>query len=527
MNPKSQGASGSARITNGSMAQGYTLLVVDSPADFLDGQDIAVQLGSTTMRTTLIRGQGTTRWQLSDSAPIAMSNATIKHDDTSAVQRTLDVMADNGDPVTFSQGIYRIFASLTVQPAAHLRADGAAELLIDASVSNAINWTQSPEYPARRLRIEGLAFTHEGTGTILNLDESALAVPYPDTRIESCRFYVPAGATAIASTNQRQATIRDCEFFGPTGTPMGTGIQLIDSTNATIEGNVLYQLGTGILGPKGSSAVFSAGAQIQGNNIVNVGTCLNFDFWQLVQVIGNILDEADAPLAFTDVYDSIISGNWLGGTGLHNVLQLQAKTASVGQIVVTDNRITNYRTKAPNDASASDGITNVALFGTAGSPNNNLEFVTVHGNHIDEWYQIGIYSNLATDVDIEANMLSGTGSTAANQSAIYDGSAFSVVMKDNRVSGSIGWTGTGDVIEDNPGFNPTGLVTTPVMPASGTAAVNPYPYRCMVCVAGGTVSAIAIGDGTTGLTSGSFLLDANQSITLTYSAAPAWTWFGL
>lgn len=89
-----------------------------------------------------------------------------------------------------------------------------------------------------------------------------------------------------------------------------------------------------------------------------------------------------------------------------------------------------------------------------------------------------------------------------------------------------GGTNTGSVIEGNPTVNPFGHQTSPSVPSTTVPLTNPFPFHCTVMVSGGTVTAIAIGGTSTGLTSGSFRVPANQTITLTYSAAPSWTWFG-
>jgi hypothetical protein len=81
------------------------------------------------------------------------------------------------------------------------------------------------------------------------------------------------------------------------------------------------------------------------------------------------------------------------------------------------------------------------------------------------------------------------------------------------------------MVRGNIGYNPVGHVTSPSIPSSTTALVNPFNVDASVMVSGGTVSAIAIGGTSTGLTSGQFFIPAGQSITLTYSAAPSWTWF--
>mgnify|MGYP001404285004 CR=1 FL=1 len=92
---------------------------------------------------------------------------------------------------------------------------------------------------------------------------------------------------------------------------------------------------------------------------------------------------------------------------------------------------------------------------------------------------------------------------------------------------SDGGTGTNKRLTDNLGFNPVGSITPPSIPASGTPVTNNKGYPVRVFVTGGTVSNIAINGTNTGLTSGGFLLGPGDTITLTYSAAPSWTWFGM
>ena len=81
-------------------------------------------------------------------------------------------------------------------------------------------------------------------------------------------------------------------------------------------------------------------------------------------------------------------------------------------------------------------------------------------------------------------------------------------------------------ISGTKGYNPTGPQTAPAIPASGTALTNPFPFDATVYLSGGTVSAVAVGGASTGLTSGMFFVPAGESITLTYTAAPTWVWVG-
>lgn len=82
------------------------------------------------------------------------------------------------------------------------------------------------------------------------------------------------------------------------------------------------------------------------------------------------------------------------------------------------------------------------------------------------------------------------------------------------------------LFKNNDGYNPTGPQTAPAVPASGTALTNPFPFNCTVYVAGGVVTAIAVGGTATGLTSGSVFIPTGETITLTYTSVPTWVWIG-
>lgn len=65
---------------------------------------------------------------------------------------------------------------------------------------------------------------------------------------------------------------------------------------------------------------------------------------------------------------------------------------------------------------------------------------------------------------------------------------------------------------------------TPAVPASGTPVTNTSPLPAQVVISGGTVSNVVV-NGVSVLTGdGTCTVPAGQSITLTYSVAPTWTW---
>lgn len=73
----------------------------------------------------------------------------------------------------------------------------------------------------------------------------------------------------------------------------------------------------------------------------------------------------------------------------------------------------------------------------------------------------------------------------------------------------------------------TSTVTSPGVPASTTPYVSTYNFPVLVTVIGGTVSNVTINGSTAGTGDGTYVLPALGTITLTYSAAPTWSWVKL
>ena len=66
----------------------------------------------------------------------------------------------------------------------------------------------------------------------------------------------------------------------------------------------------------------------------------------------------------------------------------------------------------------------------------------------------------------------------------------------------------------------------PAVPATTVAYTNAFGSDCFVTVTGGTVTEIAVDGVDTGEISGMFFVANGHTITLTYTAAPAWVWSG-
>lgn len=66
--------------------------------------------------------------------------------------------------------------------------------------------------------------------------------------------------------------------------------------------------------------------------------------------------------------------------------------------------------------------------------------------------------------------------------------------------------------------------STPSVPASTTPVTNTSPLPATVVVTGGTVSNVSVNGVTAGTGDGTYVVPSGQTIAVTYSAAPTWTW---
>lgn len=83
--------------------------------------------------------------------------------------------------------------------------------------------------------------------------------------------------------------------------------------------------------------------------------------------------------------------------------------------------------------------------------------------------------------------------------------------------------------QDNWGYNPRGAnVATPTVPASGAPQANTTGVDCAVYLAGGTLTGVAVGGGSTGIaaTNTNYQVPAGSTITLIYTGPPTWKWIG-
>lgn len=142
----------------------------------------------------------------------------------------------------------------------------------------------------------------------------------------------------------------------------------------------------------------------------------------------------------------------------------------------------------------------------------------------------GLYCYDLNYCSVTGNSVIGAAGSGSGGATFYANGGSYTSYVANSIDGSVNVAltsfGADVVFANNPGINPFGPQGAPAVPASGTALTNPFPFDTAVYISGGTVTAIAVGGTATGLTSGQFSIPAQETITLTYSAAPTWVWVG-
>lgn len=81
---------------------------------------------------------------------------------------------------------------------------------------------------------------------------------------------------------------------------------------------------------------------------------------------------------------------------------------------------------------------------------------------------------------------------------------------------------TGNDLTFNVGLTYQGA--TPPVPASGVPVTNTTGYTASVAITGGLVTSVSVNGSTAGSGPGTYALPNGQTIAVTYSAAPSWTW---
>ena len=289
------------------------------------------------------------------------------------------------------------------------------------------------------------------------------------------------------------------------------------------------------------------------NNIINTN-CPNTSYWS----------EPNSPIGLHDADSAnvqmVVSHNIINVSSPCNNALIYLKTTNSGYFVFKDNVV-------------NDGGSGLSFIDTTnGSPNFNIDvenntisisgmYGTLSARNQFIWFGSPSSGGLLKFINNTVTW-TATPSTATSfylaYNSIRSGTYYmpNIIMKGNMFNLPTsnanfgGFVGSAGATTANPNalfvdldnvFNLSGIklpypsVSTPSVPASGTAQQNTYPYPVEVYVSGGSATAVQVTRGGVTYTVWSsstataippllVRLEPGDSITITYSTAPSWTW---
>ena len=481
--------------------------------------------------SAILSGAGTTNLTLADqAASTTPPTAAILHDDSAAINAALS----SGGHIFVPNGTYLCANTLTItQDGTTLEGEGWDTVLIPVlPVQQCVAVSGQPNTPTiRKFRLVSYwsYFNCGAYGSIPSIAVAAAlvemrgfhaAMDHVDIYGGYCGLSVTEGDGGVANKAQsininaisgpalylsrinpayNQTFALDDSFFGSFDTAM-----LIDGGFFTLHAKSVI-----IFSPRPVRVVQSNGYStpaylwfydVEPNNttspLTDDGTISPgpaFDFESGTQVYMSdcwaAANNLNSALRFGASYDSMatVHGGIFWGASAHTI-DIQG-----GVQIVIDGAIIGG---APAGYAAVHVAAGVSEWTVA---NNDIAFVNAGGS-----YGVLVDAGASDQYNVVGNRISSSVTTALSD----------------------GGTGDHKNIANNSGYNPVGTLATPAIPSSGSAYTNAFGTNCTVYVTGGTVSAIAVNGTATGMTSGPVRVAAGQTITLTYSVAPTWTWFG-
>lgn len=441
------------------------------------------------------------------------------HDDTAAIQAAIDAAGTaGGGTVLLPQGTYSISQSLTIPYnavtlagpgmfSANIRVAGSFDAIV---VSNSSTGT----------RITSLSITSSVTQTAgagIRADSTGNAVY--TTLIDNVYF---ATYNGIELYNTNTTTILHCRMNCDNyGLYCGNGCRIVRFTNAEVGGNA-----AGVFLDGGCQSIKLLQLEMFSNahavvlDTPNGGSAPNYVY--MYDVEANPGSDVVGPYFYINNAGEVhLTECWSDAA--------QAIQINGGTVTILGGRYGNGGPPAIGIAGGES--TTIVGASIAGVPNEGAAIVITGGGNVRV---IGCIFGLFGDALAYAVTVSDT--YTGDYGVQAGGTTGNILISGNSLGPTVYQIGNGyDIqcaaglvtITDNYGANPYGSQTAPSVPTSGTALTNPFPVNVQVVVTGGTVSSIAIDGTDTGLTSGMVMLTPGQTITLTYTAAPAWTWFGL
>lgn len=514
---------------------------------------------------SIIAASGGGYWRLTQASPWSIRQFGAKGDytfggsssgtnDTTAIQAAIDaVNALGGGTLLVPKGIYGVTTLNLKSYVTLLGATRSTSVVFQIGNTNAhlLSGNGVSYITLQNLTLDGNSSSEGNTPSNTYTTASLwLYANCTDIQLLSCEFRY-AYTASIGFVKGARMVIQDCSVHHAT-TDFGIAIGYYQGsgdlvTDVAISNCQVFECGSHgiVMGRVGSGAVSARRVSVTGNNLYHngLGTAGGGGVWTAdgvveVTITGNTCAENQGDQIGIQYSKNVtITGNtcYLAG-GPEGDATNAGIAISHGCQAITASGNVCYR-------NAGAGII-ISGFSDGIGTDNNYD-ITLTGNVC---YNNGVVDNTFAGIYVRkiSGSYSGQGLTIVGNSCYDDqgthtqgyGIFLDSVVVSARVSNNIlhsnktanmyndSTAANLNVVTSNAGYNPVGSVTAPAVPASTVNQNNTYSFPIRVYVSGGTVTGITTGGVATGLIAGSFSLQPNEGISITYSAAPTWVWSG-
>lgn len=535
----------------------YSALTAPAANDLLpvvDVNDLTMAPSGTTKNIT-VGALGGPNWAtVLNPAYAGGADPTGASDSSAAIQAALNALsAAGGGTLYVPAGNYEIATGLTWSSANPLRIAGAvaagSKLRIN---STATSFTLLSVTSCARFRMEHVSvLTDANTGAFSNTNIGVHLISVPWSSFSNVVMQTGTAPNrvnqGIVLTDSGSCDIDDCDIRGYVNAVYATSSSGTSAIIAVRGSSLSCNSGSGVTG----GACFRADSNVATVHLNNVvmnsgdygiyasqgsGTAYQPGFWFINDC------EINNP-AVGGVYLGSGSAWWAqqlwiadGGPGTGTVRHgIEADTGWQGLLSLENCNIgfcSGHGILLQGGAGAT--ITDTSFGGNGGNAANTYDdvhiasgcsAVTIRGCHFEVDYsntanhtRSGVYVELgATNALVDGNLFAASGYGTGP-------------VVNLAASGTVRFRG-------NIGYNPVGLISSlPAVAGSGSAVTNTTGVDASVIVtvsASGGATSVAIGGHATGISSSTasavlppVRVPAGQTITLTYTNAPTWAWFG-
>lgn len=446
------------------------------------------------------------------------------------IQAAIDAGAGR---IVIKDGIYAITNTITATNNLILEGIGAETILdVDAGVTTVIDASANSKVSIRDLKFEG-----ETANSNVGISLSA------DSEIDNAWFYQMSTGVLLngARSHVKNSFFERCHNLG-VDTPSGlSGNNVIDSR--IINCKFIRQ------GFATAAIRFQAdsGGIIPGSNTIS--DCMIVDN---IEGIGIILNFQNAPIVSNTVIDRVynkplflnkcILGQF---SGVYCTMDLANAVANSQGILLSseskNNAFVNIQVRETDGQGielqsdcSRNSFSNIYIW------KGGLNGLLLNGANYNKFDALDIQNSQAGSTiriaDGDGNVVSklhawdDQGTKTQEYAFRETGTSNFNILTDSQLeaqlTGYVSIVGNNTFTINNIGFNPVGNFPAPAVPATTVNYTNEFGYPCLVTIYGGTVTDIKIDSVSTGLTTGPFPIAPGITISMTYSVAPTWVWWG-